>query len=189
MKKAELRKIYRQQRAALSPTQIDALSIKIAGQLASLISGDEKNIHLFLPITKFNEINTYLIKDLLHEKFPTLNWIISRTDFDSLQMHHFIWDDETHIITSAVGIPEPENGIEININSIDVVLVPLLAFDNNGHRLGYGKGFYDRFLRHCADNCKIIGLSIFPPTDELLPSDGWDIPLQFCATPEKTYRF
>lgn len=189
MDKATLRTQYKQLRQALSPKEVDKLSIKIAGNLLPLLSDAPRTIHLFLPIQRFNEINTYLIKDKIEQAFPKINWVISRSNFETGGLHSISWNKDTQILVNQHGIPEPQDGEEIDILTIDVVLVPLLAFDNQGHRLGYGKGFYDRFLANCSKSCRTIGLSLFDVSAISIPADTWDVPLHFCVTPEKTYRF
>ena len=61
-------------------------------------------------------------------------------------MTHFLLTDNTKIKKNQYNIPEPINGLEVPTKKIDVVFVPLLAFDKKGNRVGYGKGFYDKFL-------------------------------------------
>jgi len=56
-------------------------------------------------------------------------------------MKHILLTDHTQFQDNAIGIPEPINGEEIQSEKIDVVIVPLLAVDQHGNRLGYGKGF------------------------------------------------
>ncbi len=70
-----------------------------------------------------------------------------------------------------------------------MVFVPLLAFDEKGHRVGYGKGFYDKFLSECKPEVLKIGLSFFE--SETLISDvlTTDIQLDLCVTPSKIYNF
>ena len=87
------------------------------------------------------------------------------------------------------GIPEPVNGIEIPATQLDVVFIPLLAFDEKGNRIGYGKGFYDRFLNECKEDVIKVGLSFFEATTTIEDTNANDIPLDFCVTPEKIYRF
>ena len=86
-------------------------------------------------------------------------------------------------------IPEPENGIEISNKQIEVVFIPLLAFDNLGNRIGYGKGFYDAFLKNCPRTTLKIGLSFFEAQGSLIESETHDIPLDYCITPNKIYTF
>jgi len=64
-----------------------------------------------------------------------------------------------------------------------------LAFDEKGNRIGYGKGFYDRFLNECKKDVIKVGLSFFEATTTIEDTNANDIPLDFCVTPEKIYRF
>ena len=75
-----------------------------------------------------------------------------------------------------------------NSKTPDVMLVPLLAYDNQKNRLGYGKGFYDRFLEKCHSKTIFIGLSLFEP-EESIPIEKTDVPLNFCITPKNIYTF
>lgn len=189
MTKEELRKVYKQRRAALSIEQQDQIARCLASALVELLPNNVKYIHTFLPIARLSEINTYLIRELTDLSRPGLKWIISGADFESMQMRHYEWNQETVVEISSFGIPEPVAGIPTNHDQIDAVLVPLLAFDKLGFRLGYGKGFYDRFLQQCRPDCLTIGLSQFEVHTDPLPSDSWDIPLQYCLTPEHCHVF
>jgi len=88
-----------------------------------------------------------------------------------------------------LGIPEPQNGLTVPPSEIEVVFIPLLAYDKKGHRVGYGKGFYDRFLSKCKPNTLKIGLSLFEPEEKIEGLDATDIPLDYCVTPVKVYEF
>jgi 5-formyltetrahydrofolate cyclo-ligase len=103
-------------------------------------------------------------------------------------MQHILLQENTCITVSKFGIPEPQQGIEVLAHSIDVVFVPLLAFDKKGHRIGYGKGFYDRFLKQCAPEAQFVGLSFFAPENKI-PSASHDIALDYCVTPTNIYTF
>src|SRR5690606_37923119 len=86
-------------------------------------------------------------------------------------------------------IPEPVDGIEIDPKKIDVVFVPLLAFDEQGHRIGYGKGFYDKFLSECRPETIKIGLSFFEAESRIAQVFESDIALDYCVTPNRIYSF
>jgi 5-formyltetrahydrofolate cyclo-ligase len=88
-----------------------------------------------------------------------------------------------------LGIPEPVQGELIPDEQIDLVFVPLLAFDKKGNRVGYGKGFYDRFLAQCRPNTQKMGLSFFCPIDEISDVDPWDVKLDSCICPDKIWTF
>ena len=104
-------------------------------------------------------------------------------------MTHFLLTDSTLIKKNDYNIPEPIAGIEISNDKIEVVFVPLLAFDSLGNRVGYGKGFYDRFLTNCKPETVKIGLSFFGPEDEISDVFESDIRLDYCVTPNKSYAF
>ena len=72
---------------------------------------------------------------------------------------------------------------------IDVVFIPLLAYDAKGHRIGYGKGFYDRFLQQCKPETLKIGLSFFEAETSIIPHEFTDISLDFCVHPKGIYQF
>ena len=86
-------------------------------------------------------------------------------------------------------IPEPINALEVPANKIEVVFVPLLAFDKKGHRVGYGKGFYDLFLSECSPDVIKIGLSFFNAEDSIEDVYENDVRLDYCVTPNEVYEF
>lgn len=86
-------------------------------------------------------------------------------------------------------IHEPSHNETIASNEIDLVIVPLLAFDERGYRVGYGRGFYDRFLAQCRPDAQKIGLSYFPPVERIDDVNEFDIKLDSCVTPGKVWRF
>ena len=104
-------------------------------------------------------------------------------------MASIAWDACTPMRENRWGIPEPAAGREIAPETIDLVLIPLLAFDRKGHRVGYGKGYYDRFLKRCRGDCMKLGLSFFEPVDSIYDAGEHDVPLDLCVTPHRTYVF
>ena len=104
-------------------------------------------------------------------------------------MAHYWLESDTEITVSDWGIPEPVGASPAPVLAIDYVLVPLLVIDRVGYRVGYGKGFYDRFLTDCRDDVRTIGLSFFDPIDEVVDKDPWDIPLDHCITPKGLITF
>ncbi len=189
MDKSKWRAVYRKKRAELTESQRTDLAKKIGTQLSSVLTSSDRFIHLFLPIEKFNEVNTWLVKETVENQFSGINWLVSSTDFTEEKLLHFYLEKDTKIAINAFGIPEPVNAKGTDIKQLTTVLVPLLAIDKNGHRLGYGKGFYDRFLAECPKNCRTIGLSFFEPEETTFPTDSWDIPLQYCVTPNGVHSF
>ncbi len=184
--KQQLRKVYKEKRAQLSEDSIEEMSLAIANQALRLPIWGAVNYHIFLPIEGKKEVNTEYLLHILQGKDKTV--IISKTDFRAMAMKHILLQENTVINISEYGIPEPKDGIELPASHIDVVFVPLLAYDKKGNRLGYGKGFYDRFLSECKKEVITIGLSFFE-AEELIETIPTDIPLNYMITPEKTISF
>lgn len=184
--KNQIRKVYKKKRQALTKELLEEMSLAIANKAAQLPIWDFSFYHIFLPIAKQNEVNTEFMLHLLQGKDK--NIVLAKSDFKNFTLQHFLLTDTTKIKVNAYGIPEPVDGITIHPQQIEVVFMPLLAFDLNGNRVGYGKGFYDRFLNECQANTIKIGLSFFEAEGKI-DSDGFDVPLDYCITPSKTYRF
>src|SRR5690606_29706561 len=106
-------------------------------------------------------VNTDYLLHILQGKDKSI--VASKADFEKGEMAHFLLQENTVLKASEYGIPEPISGIELSPELLDVVFVPLLAYDKIGHRVGYGKGFYDRFLAKCNKNAVFVGLSFFEP--------------------------
>ncbi|WP_411766396.1 5-formyltetrahydrofolate cyclo-ligase [Winogradskyella sp. A3E31] len=187
MQKAELRKKYKQLRSELSASKIDDRSLSIANQLLQLNIWNFSFYHLFLTIEEQKEINTDYILNILSGKDK--NIILSKSNFEDCSMQHYLLTDNTVIKKNAYDIPEPVEGIPISASQINVVFVPLLAFDKQGNRIGYGKGFYDRFLSECTPETLKIGLSFFEAETKVFETFKSDVKLDYCVTPQKVYRF
>ncbi|RAJ12153.1 5-formyltetrahydrofolate cyclo-ligase [Olleya aquimaris] len=187
MTKATLRKTYKTLRSQLSDETIDDLSLAIANQLLTLSIWEYSFYHVFLSIESQKEINTDFILNILSGKDK--NIVVSKSDFTTNTLTNFLLTDATTLKLNAYNIPEPVDGIAITNNNIDVVFVPLLAFDLQGHRVGYGKGFYDKFLATCKPETIKIGLSFFEAETNIEDTLVTDIKLDYCVTPEKIYAF
>ena len=187
MTKAELRKRYKNLRKQLSQTEIDDKSLKIANQLLQLDIWNFSLYHLFLTIEEQQEINTDYILNILSGKDK--NIVVSKSNFEDYSMTHYLLTDNTTLKKNSYNIPEPIDGIAIASDQIEVIFVPLLAFDKTGNRIGYGKGFYDRFLAVCKPETLKIGLSFFEAETKLITASEDDIRLDYCVTPELCYQF
>ncbi|MDA1268151.1 MAG: 5-formyltetrahydrofolate cyclo-ligase [Bacteroidetes bacterium] len=186
--KKELRQTYRQFRKHLSSKEVNDLSRKIAQQLALWLHGqdDLEHFHLFFPIAKFNEVNTFYMKDLLEEQGKTL--FTSQVNREGSQLDTLMLPRDATFFLDEWGIPVPQESLRVSPNKVQVVLVPLLAYDRKGNRLGFGKGHYDTFLGSLLQPVIKIGLSFFPP-EEALPVEDHDIPLNYCITPDQVWVF
>lgn len=185
MDKNTLRQHYKNKRAALSSEERADLSLSITNQLLLLPIWDKTYFHLFMGSASHKEVDTEGILTLLQGKDKQV--ILPRMEPKNTLVHVLL-TDATLIRLNAWGIPEPVEGLEVPLKKLEVVFVPLLAYDQNGNRIGYGKGYYDRFLANCPATCIKIGVSFFPP-EELIPHEENDIPLNYCVSPNKIYRF
>ncbi|MDJ1484769.1 5-formyltetrahydrofolate cyclo-ligase [Cytophagaceae bacterium YF14B1] len=188
--KASLRRTYLTNQKKLSQQEVQSLSQQISDQLFLTFNFHTlQTIHCFLPIVKNNEINTWLIIQRLQQDFPNTQIVIPKTDAASLSMISCLLAQDTVLTVSDWGIQEPEVIERIETTQIDYVLVPLLAYDRQGYRVGYGKGFYDRFLAQCRPDVIKIGLSYNVPVEKIEDIDQYDIPLDYCVTPETVWMF
>jgi 5-formyltetrahydrofolate cyclo-ligase len=187
MTKKELRVKYKAMRASLAQSEIEAMSLKIANKLLSLPIWEHWFYHIFMPIPMQREVDTEFVLHILSGKDK--NTVIPKSHADSREMTHFLLTDDTKLAPNQWNIPEPVNGAEVDVSKIDVVFVPLLAFDKAGHRVGYGKGFYDKFLATCRPETVKIGLSFFEAEENCGEIFESDVKLDYCVTPETVYVF
>lgn len=187
MDKKTIRKHFKELRQNLNENEIEDLSLQIANQIISLDIWDKTYFHLFLPIEEQKEINTEYVLQVLAGRDKEI--VVSQSDFETRKMTHFLLTENTKIKKNVYNIPEPVDGLEVPVTKIDVVFVPLLAFDSKGNRVGYGKGFYDLFLSECKPETLKIGLSFFESIDLIEDVFESDVSLNYCITPKKIYQF
>lgn len=187
MTKKELRQKYKKLRNDLSFDVIEDLSLQIANQALKLPIWNFENYHVFLTIHEHKEVQTDYLLHILNGKDK--NVIVSKSDFETRTMNHVLLTDNVTIKKNEWNIPEPQNGFSVTDEQIDVVFVPLLAYDVFGNRVGYGKGFYDLFLSKCKPDVVKIGLSFFDAEPIIFDSYELDIRLDYCVTPNKIYDF
>lgn len=186
MLKKELRLSYLQLRYELSSETISNYSLEIANRLLDLPVWTYNYYHLFLSITENNEIDTSFILSILQGKDK--NIVVPKV-LEKTGLIHYLLTDNTVLRKNKWNIPEPAEGLEVSTLKIDVVFIPLLAFDKQGYRVGYGKGFYDKFLKECREDVVKIGLSLFEPVDKISDIEKHDISMDYCVTPKKVYTF
>ncbi|MBF04192.1 MAG: 5-formyltetrahydrofolate cyclo-ligase [Flavobacterium sp.] len=187
MNKKELRIKYKALRQQFSENELEEKSLAIANQLLKLDIWQHTYYHLFLPIEEQKEVNTEYILQILAGKDKEV--VLSKSHFETVSMTHYLLTDATKIKKNEYNIPEPVDGLEVPVNKIDVVFVPLLAYDKKGNRVGYGKGFYDRFLSSCKNEVIKIGVSFFAPEEKIEDHFENDISLNHCVTPTQSFSF
>lgn len=190
MFKSELRKIYLEKRKDFQAEEIKEKSLQIAERFFKNFDLSKINyLHSFLPIERFNEIDTRLILHRVWFEFAHIETVVPRINFGTDELENLKFTPVSELIQNAWMIHEPAHNELVESEKIDAVLVPLLAFDGEGFRVGYGKGYYDKLLKNCRADCLKIGLSHFPPIEKIADVNAFDVRLDFCLTPDEIFKF
>lgn len=172
MRKDDLRRQIRQIKRQFTPQQLEELSLPVISRLRPFLA-EAKTIMAYYSLP--DEVNTHsLIDDLVSEgKMVLLPKVMGA---DTIELRRYIGRDDLQ--EGVYHILEPVGKPFTDYAAIDLILVPGLAFDAAGHRLGRGRGYYDRFLHsRVGFYCVKIGVCFdFQKVDEV-PVDAFDIPV------------
>ena len=189
MTKKELRKIYLRKRMDLSDAAYQELNERLSDHFFSTINvSGIRVLHTFLPIKKNREVNTWMIIERLKRDYPQVQISVPKINNQTAELEHYYYESPDQLKNNTWEIPEPVKGVPTPTDKIDAVLVPLLAFDKQGHRLGYGRGFYDKFLSSCRPDCLKIGVSFFEFEEKIEGISDKDIPLNLIITPDTVMK-
>ena len=183
--KTFLRSHYKKKRLSLTKQEVDHLSQRVFKQLDKLNIWKFKHYHIFISISKYNELDT---SSIIY-KLKSEQKIIIVPKISNNELVHVAINDETEFSLNKYGIEEPSDGNHFIIENLDLIFIPLLAFDLEGHRVGYGKGYYDRFLKLTNKSSLKIGLSFFDPINKIQDIDDNDVKLDYCITPTQVHKF
>jgi 5-formyltetrahydrofolate cyclo-ligase len=190
MNKSELRKIYLAKRKTLTSVERNEKSRAIAARFFQYFDLSRVTyLHSFLPIERFGEIDTKIILERVWREFPKVETLVPRVNFQTQEIESLKFAPQVELVESRFRIHEPAHDEMIDASRVDLVLVPLLCFDERGNRVGYGKGYYDKFLKTCRSDCLKIGLSYFPAIEKISDAHDQDVPLDFCVTPDAVVNF
>lgn len=190
MDKASLRRDFLQKRMNLTIDEVSARNNLLTRNLVeSLAINGSETIHIFLPQVNKKEIDTWNIIRQLQTFFPEIRIVAPYVIPKTKEMEHYVLDTQTRLVDNQWGIPEPDPSTSqsVHVEEIDIIYIPLLAFDERGYRVGYGGGYYDRFLAKCRPNAVKTGLSFFEPVTSINDINEYDIRMDACITPEKTW--
>lgn len=190
MEKQRLREQAILEREQLSKSLFWKLNDQLLKNLIAFDWSKTSTLHLFLPIVERKEVDTFEVIHFFKSKYPDTKLVVPRCNFKTKQMDSIAFDpDSTVLVKNKQHIPEPLYGEQVEPTAIDAVIIPLLVFDQLGHRVGYGGGFYDRFLEKCRPDVLKVGVSLFKPIDKILDTNHQDIQLSHCITPEQVFFF
>lgn len=189
MNSHEFRTMMNERRKALSETERDAASNAITQRILDLKQWKTaETVALYLSFG--SEVSTErLIREALTEG-KTVVIPVCQSDYKLLFSRY---TPETPLVTTSMGLDEiaPTAIDPVEANTIDFCLVPGLAFDTQGHRIGYGAGYYDRFLPTLSKDCFIIACAFDAQVyhEGILPQNETDYPLGYLVTEKNLYRF
>ena len=186
MLKKQLRLAYTRLRDSLPDTAREQKSLQIANTCLQLPVWHHQFFHIFLSIPTKKEVDTSFLLTLLQGKDKDI--VVPKVS-DGGKLIHYLLTDATRFKISRWGIPEPVSGVQVDPRQLEVVFIPLLAFDLEGYRVGYGGGFYDRFLDDCKEGVVKVGLSFFEPVEQIPDRHSNDLRMDYCVTPGKVYSF
>ena len=189
MTKAALRKIYKEKRKQISWKDKERWTDLVLINFQKLDLPFISCVHTYIAIEEQNEIETENMTRYLKFKNPGIKIVVPKINLDAGEMRHYIFNDDVEMAPNSFGIIEPVKGEKVDATEIDLVLTPLLAFDKRGYRIGYGKGFYDKFFTKCKQDVIRVGLSFFEPEEIIDDINVHDIPLHYCVTPHNVYTF
>ncbi len=186
--KSDIRNFFRIKRKNISPQQY----IQANGKILILFKYFFKKyaeihcIHTYITALQYKEVDTWPIIYWLQQEKK--NIAVPKIACQHTLNHYYYYKD-TLLVKNKWNILEPLSSNKVSIKKIDLVILPLLAYDSQGYRVGYGKGYYDRFLKKCSLNTLKVGLSFFSPVSYISDRHVHDVAMNFCITPEKIYTF
>ena len=177
--KSETRRINKEKRALLDKQEVEQKSKKACLHFTeSLIYKNSKEIMVYMPLG--NETDTTYIVNQARKDNKKLIYPV--TDEKTGEITPVYSEKDTVFTEGAFGVKEPDERKVADFKNIDVVIVPGIAFDRNGNRVGFGKGCYDKFL--VKTDCIKIGFCYsFQLVDEI-QSDIYDIKMDYITTEE-----
>jgi 5-formyltetrahydrofolate cyclo-ligase len=188
MNKKELRKSLLAERMSLDPVRMGKFQDLILIHFQQVALPFIQYLHTYLPIEGRNEPDPGLMVSMLEFRNPGLQIAVPKMVNDN-EMLHIAVHNNSEWIKNDFGILEPAEGESLAPESFDLVFVPMLGCDLHGYRIGYGKGYYDRFLARCRTDTWKIGFSFLEPVEKIDDLGPWDIPLDICITPQRVYEF
>ena len=186
MNKSEIRKVYLKKKELLTETEVQSLSEKIFENfLFQFDLKENQKVHCFLSIPEKGEVDTSsFLKYFFENKIRVFVPKIVKGKLIALEINK-----ETPLIENSWGIKEPAGNEDCGLKDFDLIITPLLYADQFGNRVGYGKGFYDRFFSEINSNYIKVGVSFFPPFGNVDDVSEFDVPLNYLVTPTEVLSF
>ena len=185
MPKRSIRAKYLAERTSLRAHDCQAVSVNIQERLLNLdMFSRARGVALYSPIR--NEVLTDTVANCAlglgkRVAFPR----ICGEELEFIEIANLC-----DLAPGTFGVHEPTGNIRVTLNDLDLMVVPGIVFDHSGHRLGYGRGYYDRTLKACPFSCKTIGFAYdFQLIDSLPIVEAHDQKLSLLITEERVLEF
>lgn len=181
-KKNALRRELLKKREAIGETSFLKKSEQICQQLQQRAEFlQAQTIHCYVSMNDRREVNTHgLIKTMLK---AGKHVVVPVTDFDTTRMNHILLKGFDQLKKNKWDVLEPYDGRPVPVNELELVVVPMVGGDHQKNRIGYGKGFYDRFLSQVQ--CPKIGLLFEECLLYEIPVEPFDVSLSTLITEER----
>jgi len=171
----------------MAPAVAHAKSMAACKRLQTLPEFDRAaTMMIYLPIPEEVDVSPLALRGWQEEKTvaaPKLSW--DKRHMVPIEIRSL----ETGLIESRSYLREPADGEPVSLDMLDLVIVPALAFDRKGNRLGRGGGFYDRFLASPEFKGTSVGIAFREQLLDELPVDEHDVPVHVVVTDEEVLRF
>ena len=189
MIKNTVRKEFLQRRMNILEEDLQQQTALIAANFRNLSLPPVNFLLSYNPLASRHEFDVSICEDLLKEQNLVMRVAWPRIHLDLLDMEAVQVEKDGLFIKNKFNILEPIGGAIVPPASLDIIFVPLVAFDKRGYRVGYGKGYYDRYLAQCRPDAIKVGFSFFDAVEYIEDIDEFDVPLNFCITPHRIYEF
>jgi 5-formyltetrahydrofolate cyclo-ligase len=189
MIKSTVRKEFLQRRMDILEEELQQQTALIAFHFRQLVLPPVKYLLSYYPVGTRREFDVSVCEELLKERNPLMRVTWPRIHVDMLDMEAGLVEKDGLYIKNRFSILEPISGAVVPVELLDVIFVPLVAFDKRGFRVGYGKGYYDKYLSRCRPDTVKVGFSYFEAIEFIEDIEEFDIPLSCCITPRGIYEF
>lgn len=183
--KEELRRRLLEQRKEIPESTFKKSSAEIIDKLKQEIEyRNAEIIHCYVSMNDRREVDTHkLINEMLSSGKKV---VVPVTNFQEGTLSHMQLSSYDNLEANKWGVPEPGDGKEILPGELELVIVPMVAGDESCNRIGYGEGFYDRFLDQVT--CPKIGLIFERNVVKKVPVEDFDVPLDKIVTESRVVK-
>lgn len=189
MIKKTVRKEYLQRRMDIPEEDLQQQTALMAFNFRKLSFPPVKYLMSYSPLLTTREFDVSVCEDMLKQQNPSMQTAWPRISEHASEMEACLMQRGGLFVKNRYNILEPISENIIVPEQIDVIFIPLVAFDTKGYRVGYGKGYYDRYLARCKPMVIRVGFSFFDAVQGIEDINQFDVPLNFCITPYRNYEF